>query len=210
MAIDARDVETVWQGASPHGSEHLPNGGPTCANAACVVTTAKILRRANRPDLPHMTVLEVLRLLENTPGAFVDSQGRSGVPGAFLMDWAKAAPALGLECDTAVAHVPDHEEAQHEWFGGHLVDADSDLAGMLAEALVDGGAAVRVDVDGDGKGDHTMAGVLRKGSLYVCSDPALASLVDLDENLEAPLIKWNGRAHPYRVVGIRAVRAATP
>lgn len=207
-AVDSRNVELVWQGAQPHGPDHLPNGGPTLANAGCVVTTARILRQALRPDLGVWSVRDVLRHLAATPRCFVDGKGRPGMDGSYLLDWAFAAPALGLECDQAIAHDYDHGDAQHEWTGGHLVDANADLAGAFASALVDGAAAIRVDVDGDGQGDHTIAGVYRSGDLFVCSDPALASLVTLDENLEAPLVRWNGRLHPYRVVGVRAIRAA--
>ena len=202
---DPRAMPTVWQGAQPHGGEriHLPTG-PFVRDAGCVISTGKLLRDWLRPDLLSMTVLEVLRLLQTTPGALVDGQGHTGA----LVYWPVATPALGLACDDAVAHVPDHVDAQHE-FGGHTVDPNADLAAELAGALTTGGAAVRVDVDGDERGDHTIACFARTDDgLFLCSCPALCSIVTLDANLENASIKWNGRPHPYRAVGIRAVRRA--
>lgn len=200
-----RVMPTIWQGAQPHGGERIIQpAGPFMRDAGCVISTGALLRAWLRPDLPALSVLEVLRLLQLTPGALVDGNGHPGP----LVFWPKAALVFGLACDDAIAHVPDHADFQHE-FGGHSVDPNADLAGELAEALVDGAAAVRVDVDGDERGDHTIACFARTDDgLFLCSCPALCSIIPLDANLENASIKWNGRPHPYRATAIRAVRRA--
>lgn len=195
-------LETPWQGAAPHGGETIKVIEKMRA-AGCVITAAGILRNRvlARGGVVAWSTMDTLRFLRATRGALVDANGRE--PGD-LMAWDVACREMGFACNPAVASAPDHEDAMHE-FAGHLVDPNADLSGALAAAMVGGFAAVRVDVDGDGKGDHTIACVERDGDGFKCADPALGDYVTLDANLENAAMRWNGRPHPYRAVGVRAV-----
>lgn len=196
-------MTSYWQGDSRWGKETIGVDAKMAASG-CVVTTLTNL--VNLLTNKKLTPLEVLQKLNGTPGVFVDASGSK--PGN-LMVWPKALALYGLACDEAIASGTDHGDALHE-FAGHLVDADADLAGALAGAMVGGAAAVRVDINGDGLGDHTIACVRRDGNLFVCDCSALAKLIELDENLENATIKWGSTPHPYRAVGIRAVYLPDP
>lgn len=188
-----------WQGGRPWGKE-LIAPGVTFAGNGCVATTAAIL--ISMITGKTVTPMDVLTRLRETPGALVDGKGKA--PGS-LMVWPVLLATYGLVCDEAIAAAPDHSNALHE-FAGHQVDANADLAGATAAALVDGFAALRLDIDGDGKGDHTVALVGQEGDAFMISDPALSDIIPLDANLENADIHWGAKPHPYRVVGVRAVR----
>jgi hypothetical protein len=144
-----------------------------------------------------------LAKLRMAPGALVTADGK---PGGDLVSWPAAAIAMGYVAGDAIAHVDDHVDAFHE-YGHKLVDPNADLAGALAAALVSGLAAVRVDVDGDGLGDHTTLGVERAGDGFLCWCSAIGASFVLDENLECGdrSVRWGakGAGPGYRVVGIR-------
>lgn len=194
---------TYWQ-ASPAWSRAViaPRGKITSLHLGaegCVVSTGAIIRQAatNLPTTP----LDALALLADHPGALTDTG---------LVFWPEAAKALGLVAGDAIAWKADAASDVHEMheFAGHIVDANADLAGELAAALIDGFAAVRVSTDGSGLGRHTIACLGIDGTRFVCSDPALARIVLLDENLEAPDVHWGATPRPYRAVGIRPLACA--
>ena len=167
--------------------------------SGCVITSAAIIISMLTGKV--VTPMDVLTACRNTPGALVDGKGRS--PGS-LMVWPVVLKYFGLKCDAAVDSTPDLLGV-HD-FGGRRVDANADLAGVLAAAMTNGLAAVRVDIDGDGKGDHTIACVGRSGDGFLCSDPALKKLITLDSNLEKPDVFWGPKQKMYRAVSIRAIR----
>lgn len=137
---------------------------------------------------------EGLPVLRAYPFALVGPDGQK--PGD-LVSWPGACKGSGLVCDETVAAAADHDDKLHE-FHTHLVDANADLAGTLAAAMVGGFAAVRVDNDDDGKGDHTIACVGRDGDGFLCADSAYGDTFTLDENLE------NAKRN-YRATAVRAV-----
>ncbi len=195
---------SFWQGREPWGNEIIHVGGgdgePRMRKAGCVITTAALL--LNRLRGSAMDPLQMLRLFQRTPGILVAADGVT--PGDLVV-WPAACKALLLQCDDAIAAAADHENNWHE-FSGHLVDPNADLAGELAKALEGGGtAAVRVDINGDGKGDHTIACYGRVGDAFLCDCPALARTITLDPNLEQNDVYWGAAHRPYRAVGIRAV-----
>lgn len=172
----------MWQGASPWGKQKLGNGDSTIGGAGCVLTC----------------LCEAARLFKTRPLLTPDEANEKllGVEGAFLgsnLVLAKAAPAFGLECPEAgwVQAQPGHPS---------LKDA-------FDHGLVDGVAAfVRVDMDGDGQGDHTILAVGRRDNAIDCIDPALAQHVLLSwPSLEVG-VRWGKRDVMYRVVGFRPVR----
>lgn len=188
-----------WQGGKPHGKA-LIAPGVTMGGSGCVITTAAIL--VSMLTGKTVTPMDVLTMCHNTKGALVDSKGQA--PGS-LMVWPVVLKYYGLKCDESVAAVAT-AEGIHD-FGKNKVDANVNLAGALAAAMVDGLAAVRVDHNGDGKGDHTIACVGRDGDNFVVSDPALNTTFNLDANLEKPDVFWGPNQKMYRAVAIRAVRA---
>ena len=186
-----------WQGAKPWGPEQIAPG-VSMGGSGCVISTAAI-------DLSMLlgkviTPMDVLTMCRHTPGALVDREGKS--PGS-LMSWPVVCKAFGVHCDDAVEAIPGLEGI-HD-FGGRKVDANANLAGALAEAMTHGLAAVRVDIDGDGKGDHTIACVGRDGPNFLCSDPALNTVISLDANLEKADVFWGPKQKHYRAVAIRAI-----
>lgn len=187
-----------WQGSEPWGKEFIAPG-VTMGGDGCVISTAAILitMRLNGRVVTPMDVLHTCRL---TPGALVDSKGN--IPGS-LMVWPVVLKAYGLKCGPSISSVPDLV-GMHD-FAGRQVDANADLAGALAEAMAMGVAAVRVDVNGDGIGDHTIACVGRDGAGFVCSDTALKKFITLDANLEKGDVFWGPKQKRYRAVAIRAV-----
>ena len=187
-----------WQGGAPWGKEFIAPG-VSMGGSGCVITSAAIL--VSMLTGKTVTPMDVLTMCRNTPGTLVNSRGRA--PGS-LMVWPVVLKVYGLTCDDAVNAVPGLEPT-HD-FGGSRVDANADLAGELAAAMTRGLAAVRVDIDGDGKGDHTIACVGRDGDGFLCSDPALKKLITLDANLEKPDVFWGPQQKRYRAVSIRAVR----
>ena len=188
-----------WQGGKPWGPEFIAPG-VSMGGSGCVISSAAIL--ISMLTGKTVTPMDVLTMCRKTPGALVDKKGKS--PGS-LMSWPVVLKAYGLKWDDAIDATPDLEGI-HD-FGGHKVDANANLAGALAAAIADGGlAAVRVDIDCDGKGDHTIACVGRDGTGFVCSDPALGKLITLDANLEKPDVFWGPKQKLYRAVSIRAVR----
>lgn len=191
-----------WQGGKPWGPEQIAPG-VSMGGSGCVITTAAI-------DLSMLlgkviTPMDVLTMCRHTPGALVDGAGKS--PGS-LMVWPVVCKAFGVHCDESIASVPGLEGI-HD-FGGHKVDDNADLAGVLAAAMTHGLAAVRVDIDGDGKGDHTIACVGRDGSGFVCSDPALGKTITLDANIEKADVFWGPKQKFYRAVAIRAIWLTKP
>lgn len=187
-----------WQGAPAWGKELIAPGVPM-ARSGCVISTAAILISMLTGKL--VTPLDVLTVCRSLPGALVDKTGKAPGP---LMVWPVVLKHFGVKCDDAVTAIPTLEGI-HD-FGGQQVDANADLAGELASALVDGLAAVRVDHNGDGVGDHTIACVGYDTRGFHCSDPALKTIIILDPNLENPDIYWGPVQKKYRAVAIRAVR----
>lgn len=189
-----------WQGGSPWGREQIAPG-VSMGGSGCVISSAAVIVSMLTGKV--VTPMDVLTLCRQTPGALVDRRGR--VPGS-LMVWPVVLKAYGLSCDDSVASVPGLE-GLHD-FGGQRLDANADLAGELASAMALGLAAVRVDIDGDGRGDHTIACVGRgDDGGFECSDPALNTVITLDANLEKGDVFWGPRQKLYRAVAIRAVRA---
>lgn len=186
-----------WQGGKPHGKE-LIAPGVTMGASGCVITSAAIIISMLTGKV--VTPMDVLMTCRSVRGALVDGKGNA--PGS-LMVWPVVLKAYGLKCGDALTALPTLTGI-HD-FGGQKVDANADLAGELAAAMVGGLAAVRVDHNGDGKGDHTIACVGRDGPGFVCSDPAINTLITLDANLEKDDVFWGPNQKRYRVVSIRAV-----
>lgn len=186
-----------WQGGAPHGKE-LIAPGVSMGGSGCVITSAAII--ISMLTGKTVTPMDVLMMCRATRGTLVDSKGKT--PGS-LMVWPVVLKHYGLKCDDAVNSTPDLVGI-HD-FGGSRVDANADLAGALAAAMANGLAAVRVDHNGDGKGDHTIACVGRDGDGFVCSDPALGKFITLDANLEKPDVFWGPQQKRYRAVSIRAI-----
>jgi len=188
-----------WQGGKPWGPEFIAPG-VSMGGSGCVISSAAII--ISMLTGKTVTPMDVLTVCRQTTGALVDKKGQ--VPGS-LMVWPVVLKHFGLKCDEAVAAVATLEGI-HD-FGGHKVDANADLAGALAAAMVDGLGAVRVDIDGNGTGDHTIACVGRDDlGGFLCSDPALGKVITLDANLEKPDVFWGPQQKHYRAVAIRAVR----
>lgn len=188
-----------WQGGKPWGKE-LIAPGVSMGGSGCVISSAAILISLIKGKV--VTPMDVLTACRTLKGSLVDKNGKA--PGS-LMVWPVVLKHFGLSCDEAMASTPDLVGI-HD-FGKHKVDANANLAGALAAALVDGFAAVRVDVDSNGTGDHTIACVGRDGDGFLMSDPSINTLITLDANLEKPDVFWGPKQKWYRAVAIRAVRA---
>lgn len=188
-----------WQGGAPWGKE-LIAPGVTMGRAGCVISSAAII--ISMLTGKTVTPMDVLTVCRSIKDALVDKDGKA--PGS-LMVWPVVLKHYGLKCDDSVASLATLEGI-HD-FGGQKVDANADLAGALGAALVDGLAAVRVDHNGDGKGDHTIACVGQDERGFLCSDPALKTIIVLDANLENPDVFWGPNQKKYRAVAIRAVHA---
>lgn len=186
-----------WQGAPLYGKE-LIAPGVSMGRSGCVITTAAILFSMLLKRV--ITPLDVLVMCRKTLGSLVDGEGKA--PGA-LMSWPVVCKAFGVKCSDSISAVATLEGI-HD-FGGHKVDANHNLAGALAEAMVQGLAAVRVDHDGDGKGDHTIACVGRDGDNFVVSDPALNTTFNLDANLEKGDVFWGPKQKRYRAIAMRPI-----
>jgi hypothetical protein len=186
-----------WQGGKPWGTEQIFTG-VSMGGSGCVISSAAIVLSMLLGKV--ITPMDVLTMCRKTPGSLVNSRGKS--PGS-LMVWPVVCKAFGVLCDESVAGVPGLKGI-HD-FGKLKVDDNADLAGTLAEAMTHGLAAVRVDIDGDGKGDHTIACVGRDGDGFLCSDPALGKTITLDANLEKPDVFWGPKQKLYRAVAVRAV-----
>lgn len=188
-----------WQGARPHGPE-LIGPGVKMSGSGCVITSAAII--ISMLTGKTVTPMDVLAACRQVKGALVDKKGNA--PGT-LMSWPVVLKHFGLNCGEALTALATLEGI-HD-FGGNKVDANADLAGALAAAMVGGLAAVRIDHNGDGKGDHTIACVGRSSDGgFVCSDPALGKLITLDARLEKKDVFWGPVQKRYRAVAIRAVR----
>src|SRR5574337_675712 len=175
---------TLWQNAKPWGSQKLGNGSSTIGGAGCVLTCLCEAARLFGTK-PLLTPDEANEDLKDVDGAFLGSE----------LVLAKAAPVYGLECPTGgwVQAEPGHQSLK-DAFEQHLVDGVA--------------AFVRVDIDGDGKGDHTILAVGRRDGAIDCLDPALAQHVYLSwPSLEVG-VRWGKRDLTYRVVGFRPVRPA--
>lgn len=190
---------SFWQGARLWRDEII-RVRVLMKNGGCVATTATLLR--NRLLGMNTTPLDTLSILRHSPGCLVDADGNE--PGDLLA-WPASAKALGLVADVAVAAAANNV---HHELVDHTIDPNVDLAQALAAACLVGGAAVRVDVDGDGYGDHTIACYTRLADTgeFLCDDPALGAEIRLDPNLEAPTVRWGGAS--YRAVGVRGIRLA--
>lgn len=187
-----------WQGGKPWGRE-LIAPGVTMARSGCVIASAAIL--VSMLTDKTVTPMDVLSACRTVKGALVDKNGRA--PGS-LMVWPVVLQHFGCACDDTIAATEGLEGVYD--FDGRKVDANADLAGALAAAMVGGLAAVRVDHNGDGKGDHTIACVGRDDDGgFVCSDTALNTFITLDANLENPEVFWGPNQKRYRAVAIRAV-----
>ena len=186
-----------WQGGKPWGKE-LIGPGVSMGSSGCVITTAAITISMLTGKV--VTPMDVLTACRQIKGALVDNKGN---PPGSLMVWPVVLKHFGLKWGDALT-ASATLEGIHD-FGGQKVDANANLAGELAAAMVGGLAAVRIDHNGDGKGDHTIACVGRDGAGFVCSDPAINKLITLDANLEKPDVFWGPQQKKYRVVSIRAV-----
>jgi len=186
-----------WQGGDPWGKQ-LIAPGVTMGGSGCVISTAAVIISMLTKKV--VTPMDVLTACRQIRGALVDSKGNA--PGS-LMVWPVVVKHFGLRCDDSVSAVPSLEPVYD--YGGQKVDANADLAGALAAAMAGGMAAVRVDHNGDGKGDHTIACVGRDGDGFLCSDSAIKATITLDPNLEKPDVFWGPSQKRYRAVAIRAI-----
>lgn len=182
-------MKVEWQGARPWRNEPCGHGPSLVGAAGCVFFSLIHLVRT-LTDAKELDPLDALARLRRVAGAFVDASGSK--PGD-LLDFAVAAPIFGLAAGAVVAGKPGSPA----------------LRAALVAALRDGGAAVRVSVDGDDVGDHTIAATSRTGSTIVCADSALAGWVELElPQLEALDVFWGARHRPYRVTAVRQISAA--
>ena len=186
-----------WQGAKPWGPEKIAPGvsmgGSGCVISTAAITLSMLLNRT-------ITPMDVLTMCRKTSGALVNGKGK---PPGSRMVWPMVLKAFGVKCDDSIASVPGLK-GLHD-FGKNRLDSNENLALALAEAMTRGLAAVRVDIDENGTGDHTIACVGRDGPSFVCSDPAINKLITLDANLEKPDVFWGPKQKLYRAVAIRAI-----
>ena len=156
----------------------LGHGPSTIGRAGCVLVSLTVAARTlgTRPDL----LPPHLNVAAVVAGAFAGDE--LIVP--------RAALACGLLADEhAVMAEPGHAS---------LVDA-------VAKALATGLALLRVDINLDGGGDHTiLAGAIGSGGVD-CVCPAVGR-VRLSPALEATVSWGKAGVKKYRVVGVRGVR----
>lgn len=183
------EVKPLWQ-ASQAWRTHLLGHGPGRYGAkGCVLFT---LVHASRGLTEAKTLDPIVagEKLRTVKGAFIDAYGEPG----DSMVWSVAAPCFGLEVGPKVEATPGSPA----------------LVAALADALRSGYAAVRVSTDGGLKGQHTILATDRTHGGCVCICSALAAEMTLTwPNLENLDIHWGADLRPYRVVGVRAVRAAS-
>lgn len=185
---------TFYQGDSRWGT--LPTGhGPSHLDATGCVTCA-LTEAANLWAGRSLNPATCSALLQRVQGAYVDVSGMH--PGDNLV-LPVACLALGLECDSVVTGSP------------------TTLANAIRGALaVDaGGAFLRLDVDGNSTGDHTVLAIHDLTTHIECTDSAWPKQTGVAQGYCAlewadltAEVTWGKKPRIYRVVAVRPVRKA--
>ena len=186
---------TAWQNDARWGSLMCGHGPGRIGDVGCVLSS--LTEAANRFTPRNLNPATLNMVLQKVPGAFVDGTAAAN-PGDELV-LPIACGQVGLECGESL-----------------LAPAgSSSLVDALKAALGDGGAFLRIDINGDGKGDHTILAVRDIGHVIECTDSAWPrqegvaggyAMISWD-GLSAE-VWWNKTFHTYRVVGVRAVRSS--
>lgn len=179
----------LWQADKRWRGAQLGHGPSKMGASGCVLFA--LLHAAERlRTLPAIDPVACNDLLRAVPGAFVDGSGEH--PGDLLY-LPKAATVFGLVVDQATNGKP----------------GEVHVAAALSDALRFGLAIVRVTVDGDDRGDHSILATQWGASGVECVCSALADVVTLERpSFSAPSVHWGSRPAPYRMVGVRPIRLA--
>lgn len=180
-------MRVLWQGDPRWGKALLGDGTSTIGKAGCVLTSlVEAARRiGGRPDMS----IPMLNELATNAGVFSGSE----------LVVAEAAQLVGLDAGPRIDAAP----------------GDQRLRAAIEHALSrpDGGAIVRVDHNGDGKGDHTIfAYGWHEGppKAIKCTDSAPAKVITLSWPALTATVQWGKVAKHYRVVRVQAIRKTRP